>query len=268
MANFLFALPGISYTATPSSEDSNHPATNLKLYGNIQQDYRSEVITEVNIVFDLGNTYSNVLMLMDGCNFTNFALQAHTTDSWGAPTVNNTGLKMVAKPWVQPNTALTGIMHRYAYQWQPSGFTNLRYVRLVIAAQTPTDSAAYFRIGRIAIIASTSQWSLSQNPDWEFEEWSDAPTGKLEYPGGGSYYALGDNLQWRGSIQFDPFLKTYLSEIQALNAIPKDRVIVMCTNISGTKEDFWFCYRESAFEHTHQYVTYSKINRIDFMEAL
>lgn len=267
MAKMTFGLPGIDYTATASSEDSAHPATNLLKYATIHEDYRSTVITAVNIVFDLGAAYSNVKLAMDGCNFTDFNLQANATDSWGSPTIDD-DLTQIAKGWVQPHPLISNIQHRYGYFWEPSGFTSLQYIRLAIDAQTPTDGADHFRIGRIAIMQSSALLTLVQNPSWDVEEGSDSPTGKIEYPGGGSYYSEGDDLRWHGSIQWNPFKKANISDTQTLNSIPKDYPIVFFLNSSGNNEDFYFCRRESAFQFTHQSLNAGQITRVDFVEAL
>lgn len=266
MGNFLFGLPGISYTPTASSEDSDHPATNLKLYGNIHEDYRSEVVTSVNIVFDLGANFSGVKLALDACNFTDFNLQANSTDSWASPTVDD-DITQIAKPWVQPSSLVTGVQHRYGYFWEPAGFTNLRYIRLLIDAQTPTDGADYFRIGRAGILASTMTVTLNQNPS-EFEEDVDSPTGLIEYPNGETAYSLGDDLRWKGSLGWSAFLKSNVADLQALTSLPKDRVLVMFLNHSSSKEDFYFCRRRNSFVYQHQLWGAAQVRSIDFVEAL
>lgn len=122
---------------TGSTQDATYVATNVKSPQRPFLPWRTTATSEQTLVLDfLGTATITFLALIYG-NFIDVTVQGNATDSWGAPSFSQ-ATKLSRNPWNS----------RYHLGIVLSGFA-YRYMRIVIAAQTPIDGAAYFRLGGI-----------------------------------------------------------------------------------------------------------------------
>lgn len=220
----------LSYTAIPTSEDSDYPATNLYLYNHPLRTWHSTIITAVGITADFGSTKTVAAVIIDRTNFTAGSLQGSDTDSWSPPAHYQTF-----------TIAANDDSGRYGIVILPTGFS-YRYAKIVIDAQTPTDGAAYFSIGRLIFVSAVT--TLSQNPSygfqWEMEEFVE----ENEFSSGGKeMIQLGSHSKKVGSFSWDALSSSYRSDIQTLAKMPRHRPIVLYENYLGDGSDYTIAWR-------------------------
>ena len=80
MSNFVFGYDFIAPAITADSEDSTYPVSNLILYGNTKRHWRSQVITEVKIVFDYTSAKTLLAVALFDCNFTSVYIEGSADD--------------------------------------------------------------------------------------------------------------------------------------------------------------------------------------------
>jgi hypothetical protein len=154
-------------TITASSEASGFPGSNLLDVHKPGAEWRSTATTEQNIVFDTGTVGCVVTAVFLGdVNFTSVTIQGNATDSWGSPSFSQAF-----------TVSKDNVVQRYKAFAALTGFA-YRYLRLLVPAQSPTDSEAFFRIGT-AIPAS---WAgeMEINPEYGGYAYSGQKLSKTE----------------------------------------------------------------------------------------
>jgi hypothetical protein len=126
-------------TVSASSQDDTYPAVNILTPHQPTLPARTTVITDSWWVLDLGSALPVTVVGLIGTNFTSVVVQANGADTWGAPTYTS-GTLAVGR---NPAHGRRHLCH------QPAATVTQRYWRLFVPAQTPTDGAAYFRLGGI-----------------------------------------------------------------------------------------------------------------------
>lgn len=132
-----------------SSKDNDYPPDNLKIYDSSTESYRSADTNETTIVIDLGSSVPDPHVILYNVNFTNYKVQGHFEDVWTSPDSESSDFT------IQKDLDL-GI---YKHKVQLTGF-NDRFLRIVIANQTPVDNASYFEIGVLGVFATLEDFEV------------------------------------------------------------------------------------------------------------
>lgn len=141
----------IDYTIeNVSNEFPLWPATNLLIFDKRVRYWQTTVITEVNVVIDLGAPTALKSIAIIDVNYNSLKIQGNDTDSWGSPSFNP-GLVTVEAD------KLTEIYRKQFYEQYLDTF-NYRYLRLVIPAQTPVDNDTKFRTGVLAVSVDSEEF--------------------------------------------------------------------------------------------------------------
>lgn len=138
-------------TTTGSTEVAGYPASNIKEAQRPFKPWRTTATTQQTVVIDLGSSQNWNAVFLNRTNWTTGSIQAHTSDSWGAPAYSQ---------------AITVAQHpdtgRYVHLHLPAATRTERYLRIVIDSQTPvvegvdTAPAAYFRLGGVFVGLATA----------------------------------------------------------------------------------------------------------------
>ena len=180
----------VGRTITPSTQANNYPASNLLRPFEPTMPWRTTATTEQTAVIDLGSAFALGRIILLGLNYATLTLQANATDSWGAPTYTSGTLTAERNLWTQRTQRCIWVAPLVA------GVTpSLRYVRLVIAAQTPTDGATYFSSSGIILGAAVALPSGGIRIDPVHETLSNkrearTPSGRVQSQVFGEPYAL------------------------------------------------------------------------------
>jgi len=140
----------IEYTIeNVTSEDSNWLATNLLIFDKRVRYWKTTVTTASNVVIDMASAKALKAVGIIDVNYSSCTIEGNATDSWGSPSFTS-GSITIAKE------KLTGLyrLHFAAL----TGF-NYRFLRLVIANQTPTDGASEFRTGVLAVSVDSAAFT-------------------------------------------------------------------------------------------------------------
>lgn len=147
-------------TITGTTALTSYPLTNVKDAARPFLTYRSTNTTNVEIIADLGSAKLDELVLLLNCNFTSAHLQAHASNSWGAPTHASGALTISRQEW----------NGRYTLAYLTSGWTAKQWNRVFIPTQATTDGAAYFEVGGVwagplLTIPGDWQWDADFDPN-------------------------------------------------------------------------------------------------------
>jgi hypothetical protein len=146
-------------TVAGSTADSVYVAANAKSPHRPFLPWRSTTVaSEQTLVFDFQAAVLMELLALINVNFTTFEFQANATDSWGSPTFESGDLTVSRNPEND----------RYQLVHDPGAPPTLRFLRVRIPAQTPTDGAAYFKVGGVWAGPATA-WPRSLELGTELE---------------------------------------------------------------------------------------------------
>lgn len=255
MGNFKIGYNFVPFTPTASTSASGYPATNLSVYGHTKRHWRSTVTTETTIVFNYAAAKSIVGIVLSDVNFTACYIQACATDSWPGT---------YRLPAVSGNLTVSKDERTQRYNiFIPATF-NLQYSRLVITSQTPTDGAAYFRIG--TAVHLNTVLTLTANPFLPYEYSADEKTVTNEFESGGyEVVNLGD-LIWEGAFSWTYLNATNEGEIWTINGLKKDANLIFYENISDTSK-VYLCRRRSVIEVSELSVDVRRIPTVTLREV-
>jgi len=136
----------ITYTASASTAASGYPATNLAIHS-IGRPWRSTVTTATTVTLDMGSSKTPAGMMLQDCNFASCTV--HTSPD------NST--------WTLLGTMTLAADGNGRYKGLTALAVAHRYTRVSIASGTPTDGAAYFRIGAAYMWLSVATF---RNPNY------------------------------------------------------------------------------------------------------
>ena len=140
----------IDYTILSiSSEDTDYPGSNLKVYESSTQSFRTQNTSLLTIDIDLGAGVQDPTVLIYNPNFKDQILfRGNTSNNWGAPPFSSSNFNIEYDP------------EHFIYKRgiEVTGF-NYRYMRIEIPVQSRVDSAAYYEIGVIAIFGTKEVFS-------------------------------------------------------------------------------------------------------------
>ena len=144
----LIQMTGVSVVGT--TDAAGFPASNVLDWQHPSLRWQSDNLTgDKTLVFDLSATPPNYVgFYIRGVNFTSAFLQAHATDSWGAPT-HNVAISFSTDSYVKRMQA--------AFFYLVARTTiNLRFARLRIPAGTGVnDGATGYKVGIMVPMVST-----------------------------------------------------------------------------------------------------------------
>lgn len=237
MSEFHFGLPPwINYTIDSwTNIDASYPAANSKEYLNITKQTRTSDTTGSVCTIDLEAGYNDLIIGVDHTNFTAIHLEGDDEATFTTPPIDYSPTITYNKPtcWWEAGT----LRRRYKYVWKISG-TGIRYLRLTIANQTATNSAAYHFVGRIMI--TNNILSLSQPPDWDITYspsvafgTNERSTGDIQQYSTSSYKIMEVNMGW------NVIDSSYESDIWTLDNIRPDQQILMWNNMYSDPADFY-----------------------------
>jgi len=250
--NLLSNISGL--LLTPSSSDSNYPIANTLNYRNLLRHWRSATANEVNIVGTWGSQRMLTAIMLNDVNFSSVTIQGNNTDVWTSPAFSQTFTVSID----------TRVNRRKIY----CVLTNFTYTffRILIPAQTP-DELGVFRVS--SIVPVITQLTLTQNPDWGYIWGINTPDARvLTFPSGTSERNSRGNIQRLSvSMNFDPFEKTYESEIYTISKIDKSEPFTFFENLNDTSKCY-IVYRNTDIEVSWKHNNTISISRIDLQEAV
>lgn len=167
---------------TASSQATGYEASHLSEPEFLYQPWRSVGTGAATIIVDHGAAKTmNRVTLLDA-NFTAFTLEQHTSNTWTSPTFTS-GPQAIGLDFYRRH-------YRRWYERAPSTPLTLRWTRLVIPAQTPTDGASYFRLGGLHFGTITG---LPRSPRPGYTGSASDPRVTIEAEGGWrTQYEVGD----------------------------------------------------------------------------
>lgn len=253
----------VNYTLLAiSSEDANYPDDNLKLYWSITRAARSTTVASIwTIDIDLLAAMAPVICL-DHCNFASVIVHGNTSNSWGSPAYSSSTLT-ISKEYA------TG---RYKV-WIDCAGHSYRYWRIHVPVQTPTDSAAYFQLGRLIVLNPTYVITATQNIEYGYsqEAMSSIVVNQFEDSDSGSREViyLDDHLRWQGSIQWGAQSESNMDQIWTINQVIQKGLVVFYENRSDTSK-FWVCHRGQGAALSQSISSYDIANSgsIDLIEVI
>lgn len=126
-------------TATASSEDAVYVAVNARHPERPFEPWKTTTTGIQSLVIDFGTatTLTGGSVSLIHANFTSASIQGHATNTWGAPTYN------------QAVTLTRAPNERYHHGHRIVGTFALRFLRILIPSQTPTDGATVYRLGGV-----------------------------------------------------------------------------------------------------------------------
>lgn len=249
MSNFVFGYDFIAPSITADSEDSTYPASNLILYGNTKRHWRSQVATEVKIVFDYTSAKTLLAVALFDCNFTSVYIEGSADDI----TYSFSQVFTISK---DERT------QRYDLYATLSAF-NYRYMRIRIPAQTPVDSATYFRIG--TVVSLDILLTLTANPSYPYAYTTDERVTVNQFKSGGREVVNRGDLLWKGSFQWPALEVANEPELWTLNGLKKDAKLIFYENNSDTSKAY-ICRRISPVKVAWKQFQIVSIARIDLEE--
>jgi len=143
----------LNYTILSSDENSNWPASNLKIISSSTQAWRSPDTTESEIIIDLGGAKQDPTIGIYRANFDSVTIQGNTSDAWGSP-----AFSQVYSTSYDPEHFI------YKLRKALGASFNYRYLRVLVTAQTPNDQASYFEAGVIFIAESGNLEDFNAEP--------------------------------------------------------------------------------------------------------
>lgn len=254
MSNFIFAYDLIDYTPTASSESSNYPASNIKLYDHLRRHYRSGVSTEVSIVLDFTSAKNVKVLYLNDVNFANVTIQGNSTNAWTSP------------PLSQSHTVLFDEQVQRRKLCVVLTTFNYRFMRVLIPAQTPTDGMSIFRIGNV--LCCGSMLTLTTNPSYPYVRQASYPEPlQVSFLSGGKELVETGNYKiWTGEFGFDHLSSE--SDIWTLDAIRANEHIVFFEN-RGNSSKAYQCRKMQGYEVEEQRAGgYIKTNIVKFQEVI
>jgi hypothetical protein len=138
-------------TVTGSEEASGFIADEVLDWENPQDTWRTNNTTgNKTLVFDLGSALTTYGFYIEGVNVPAGSIQANATDSWGAPTINQSA---------------TFTLDSFALRRHGLFFFNadrssiaLRYLRLVLTgSQSPDGGVSYYQVGTCLPLVSPTE---------------------------------------------------------------------------------------------------------------
>lgn len=171
-----FGLTLAPYTPTGPA-DSNFPVLNVADSVHGLREWRSTGVGLTEIVCDLSTATVLAGVFVNQVNFSPASIYGNATDSWGAPSFGPVSLTTVNDPQVSRRRGYLAL----------TGF-NYRYLKFSIGAQTPTDGAAYFRMGVLGLLPVLTD--LGEPIEAPMEREILRGESLLEFPSGGDEGAV------------------------------------------------------------------------------
>jgi hypothetical protein len=261
MGNFKFMTDFLDYTPTPSSEVTPlYAAAKVKDYDHLKRAWHTTVVTASSLLVDFGVSKPVGPFLLDDVNYSGIQAAWNDTNSWSNPTI----------PFQAHTVANDDEVGRGKKLIEPpaGSWGNLRYVKINILAQTPSDGAAYFRTGRLVFPQTILE--LTKNPSYGLRRMTKEPDPieNILYNGTPEGVSMGSYKQFRGSIGFNMLKDTDLASIRALNSIPRlVQQVILYENL-GDASQAWLVVRTSPIETTKTDYNKNRISDITFAEII
>jgi hypothetical protein len=243
--NFIFGYSSgkdnlfVDYTPAASSQNSAYPDDNLKIYQHTSRPWKSLVTTQVTITLTFAASKSIVVFVLLDCNFSSVLI-----DGQAFTLTMDSG---------------TGRYDLYAAK----AYTGSAPV-ITIPAQTPTDGAAFFRIG--TVVCLDTLLTFSKNPSFPYERSYDEEMISTKTPSGKETDILMGEIKWTGSFGFDRLKKAYESELLLLGRLKKNAFLIFYENFDDTSK-VYICRRRSVIESSWSKPKTVDIKTITFEEV-
>lgn len=142
----------IDYTILgQTSQDSDYPVSNLKIYTSSTESYRTTNVLNSVIQIDLGAVYENPIVLIYRTNFSDgVIIKGYPDNTFTTP--DSTSSVFPIEQDIEDLKYKRGIT--------ATGFNN-RYMEIEIPVQERVDGASYFEIGVIVVMASLEDFTVS-----------------------------------------------------------------------------------------------------------
>ena len=244
MGNFIFGLNPLSYSVTATSSATDYTCTNLYNYTNLRRQWRSTSTAQQTLNFTFSTAQTIVGVMIDDTNFTGV-------------TVGGSAFTIVKDVRV----------NRYKIYADKTSADTTSF-SIVVASQTPVDSAAYFRIGRILFITNSNKITLAGNISLPFPYSAEQPNLKIGYESGGAeIISLGTYFAFSCTMKFNYTTRTTEGQLHTLNLVSMNSPIVIYENNTNTSQAY-VCYKEGGIEITELGPDVVSINSFKFMEYI
>lgn len=231
----------VDYTPSMTNENASYPAINVKEYYNGKVHARATT-TSSTFTLNFGSSKSLIAVLLVDINFTSV-------------TINGVALTATKNP-------VTG---RY-YIMRVLTFTGSS-LSIVIPTQTPTDGAAYVRVGTIACLASKTE--LTVNPDYGYTY--SAPKAKPKIneftTGDREKIKRGNRKIFRCSFAFKTTISEQRAELLNLDTLIDETDLFVFYENRGDTSMAFLCQRDNSIEISEDDVNLMSTNRFEIVEV-
>jgi len=160
MPNIVAFRDFFNYTIdSQSTQDSNWPASNIKLPEKQFRVWKTTAATDSWVILDFGAAKVINAVVLVNINFITYKIQGNATNSFVSPSFDSGNITVSKDPFRE----------RYYSIKNPQSFAsfNYRYMRIFIPTQTPVDGASVFSVG--GIVVSDQSAVLLRNPNFGFQ---------------------------------------------------------------------------------------------------
>ena len=249
MGNFIIAGGFFDYDVTDAcftayTEDASYPKENVHDYLFMKKQWRATGATadQWYLKFDMGATTYQPLsaVFLNDVNFDKVMIEGHATDSWGAPSFQQT--YAVGKD-VRVNR------HKVYCSLTTDGGFDYRWMRIVMpTGASVTDGGSAWRVGTVAMLTTDTDKTVefTVNPTYPYRY--TATQAFMDIPrtaGSKSRIGLSANIVWSGDITFDLGMHANEDELWRVNALDIAEPVVFYENLGHTQHAY-LCLRDSA----------------------
>lgn len=242
-------LASTAYNVVASSENASYPDDNVKTLRNPFREFHSTGAIETTLIFDMATARTLDAVSLVNVNFAGAYFQGATASTWLAPPFRSpsTGNHAISTERVTGRLSLLSTF---------STAFNYRYLRLVIPAQTPTDGAAFFRIGGVALVDTLR--SMPAGFDMGLKMSGKAAAMRMEFASGASERAIVGPKAAQISFSLPSGTVGSTAE-DALWSLDVDEYnLVMLDLNRGRTEEVYFCRKSEISVYSWDLPTISK----------
>jgi hypothetical protein len=248
--NFKFGYNFVAYTASASTADTEFPVTNLYDYEHALRQWRSTVITASWVKAYTGSSAITLKgIMLNDVNFTDILVQINTTDSWPGTSVGYT-------------VTMDQRTGRYKI-YIAFDSVSVKYIRIYINAQTPTDGLSYFRIGTFIVLNSV--FEFTDNPTFPYVCTADEKMITNDFESGGYEDVNLGPLIWEGNFGFEVHQRTLESEVNIFGRMYKSANLVFFENYTDSALCY-ICRRRTPLQISWDKPTVNSIQTMTFRE--
>ncbi len=250
---FIFGSSFITYSVSASTESNDYPSTNIANLNHLKRHYRNGSTGATTLSCFLSDITNISGIFIDDVNFTDLTLTHSSTTAFTTSTATT--------------YTVTQDERNQRYKIYCPLSTAIKAFKIVIPTQQPIDGLSLFRIGRVAVL-STSTVTLSVDPQYPYDITADYRIKTNEFlTGAYEDILLGSNLIWEGSFGWNARNRAYESELWTLNSYNHNQNLFFFEN----RNDFskaYLCRKRNNFKISWEDADSEQIDTITLREIL